>query len=111
LSADGVGACSTKYLASCAVSGGAPRALAALARARGGSCRTVRSACGTARARTGLDTLPDGILSVDAAGIYKPSPASISSVDRLGLAPVQIAFVSSNGWDAAGAKALGSTTF
>ena len=54
----------------------------------------------------------DGILSVDAAGIYKPSPRVYQlAVDRFGLAPAEIAFVSSNGWDATGAKAFGFTTF
>ena len=54
----------------------------------------------------------DGILSVDAAGIYKPAPAVYQlAVDQLRLAPEEIAFVSSNGWDAAGAKVFGFTTF
>lgn len=54
----------------------------------------------------------DGVLSVDAAGIYKPSPRVYQlAVDRLGLAPGNIGFVSSNGWDATGAKAFGFTTF
>jgi 2-haloacid dehalogenase len=61
---------------------------------------------------TGLDELLDGILSVDDAGIYKPSPRVYQlAVDRLGLSPAEIAFISSNGWDAAGAKAFGFTTF
>jgi 2-haloacid dehalogenase len=54
----------------------------------------------------------DGVLSVDAADIYKPAPAVYQlAVDRLQLEPPQIAFVSSNGWDAAGAKTFGFTTF
>jgi 2-haloacid dehalogenase len=54
----------------------------------------------------------DGMLSADAAGIYKPSPAVYQlAVDRLQLEPGEIAFVSSNGWDAAGAAAFGFTTF
>ena len=54
----------------------------------------------------------DGVLSVDAAGIYTPSPRVYRlAVDRLQLAPADIGFVSSNGWDAAGAKAFGFTTF
>ena len=61
---------------------------------------------------TGLGESLDGILSVDDAGIYKPSPRVYQlAVDRLGLSPAEIAFVSSNGWDAAGAKAFGFTTF
>ena len=54
----------------------------------------------------------DGVLSVDAAGVYKPAPAVYQlAVDHLRLAPADIAFVSANGWDAAGAKAFGFTTF
>ena len=54
----------------------------------------------------------DGILSADAAGIYKPSPRVYQlAVDRLQIEPVEIGFVSSNGWDAAGAAAFGFTTF
>ena len=54
----------------------------------------------------------DGVLSADAAGIYKPAPRVYQlAVDRLQLDPADIAFVSSNGWDAAGAKAFGFTTF
>ena len=54
----------------------------------------------------------DAILSVDAAGVYKPAPAVYQlAVDHLQLARDEIGFVSSNGWDAAGAKAFGFTTF
>jgi len=53
----------------------------------------------------------DGVLSADAAGVYKPSPRVYQlAVDRLHLVPRDIAFVSSNGWDAAGAAAFGLTT-
>ena len=53
----------------------------------------------------------DGVLSVDAAGIYKPSPRVYQlAVEALALQPADIAFVSSNGWDAAGAAAFGFTT-
>jgi 2-haloacid dehalogenase len=61
-------------------------------------------------ATTGLSRHLDAILSVDTAGIYKPSPRVYQlAVDHLGLAPARIGFVSSNGWDAAGAKAFGFT--
>ena len=54
----------------------------------------------------------DGILSADDAGIYKPSPKVYRlAVERLQLDPAEIAFVSANGWDAAGAAAFGFTTF
>lgn len=60
----------------------------------------------------GLDTLVDGVLSVDAADVYKPSPAVYRlAADRLRLPPARIGFVSSNGWDAIGAKAFGFTSF
>ena len=60
----------------------------------------------------GLDAHLDGVLSVDAAGIYKPSPRVYQlSLDRLQLPASRIAFVSSNCWDAIGAKAFGFTTF
>jgi 2-haloacid dehalogenase len=61
---------------------------------------------------TGLDALLDGVLSVDAAGIYKPSPRVYQlALDQLRVPPVRIGFVSSNGWDAIAAKAFGFTAF
>ncbi len=61
-------------------------------------------------ASTGIAPHLDGILSVDAAGIYKPSPRVYQlAVDHLKLAPARIGFVSSNGWDVVGAKAFGLT--
>jgi|SRR5689334_3823127 len=61
-------------------------------------------------AATGIALHLDAVLSVDAAGIYKPSPRVYQlAVDHLKLPPTRIGFVSSNGWDVAGAKALGLT--
>ncbi len=61
-------------------------------------------------ATTGLASHLDAILSVDAAGVYKPSPRVYQlAVDHLKLLPPRIGFVSSNGWDAVGAKAFGLT--
>jgi 2-haloacid dehalogenase len=61
-------------------------------------------------AATGLAQHLDTILSVDAAGIYKPSPRTYQlAVDYLKLLPIRIGFVSSNGWDVAGGKAFGFT--
>jgi 2-haloacid dehalogenase len=61
---------------------------------------------------TGLAAHLDGVLSVDAAGIFKPSPRVYQlAIDRLRLAASRIGFVSSNCWDAIGAKAYGFTTF
>ena len=49
-----------------------------------------------------------GVLSVHPAGIFKPAPEVYRlAQDALGGAPGRIGFVSSNGWDAAGAKAYG----
>jgi 2-haloacid dehalogenase len=62
--------------------------------------------------QAGLDGQLDGVLSVDAAGIFKPSPRVYQlAVDRLQLPTSRIGFVSSNCWDAIGAKAFGFTTF
>jgi 2-haloacid dehalogenase len=50
----------------------------------------------------------DAVLSVDEAGIYKPHPTVYRlACDRLGMTPEQICFVSSNGWDVAGAACFG----
>jgi len=63
-------------------------------------------------ASTGVALHLDAILSVDGAGIYKPSPRVYQlAVDHLKLVPARIGFVSSNGWDAVGAKAFGFTVF
>lgn len=56
----------------------------------------------------GITPLLDGIYSIEDVGIYKPDPATYQmAVDRLELAPAEISFQSSNGWDAYGAKAFG----
>ena len=50
----------------------------------------------------------DAVLSVDEVKVFKPAPEVYQlAVDRLGVARERIGFVSSNGWDAAGAKAFG----
>jgi 2-haloacid dehalogenase len=72
------------------LSNGAPRMLAAAAES------------------AGLAPLLDGVFSVEEVGIYKPAPAVYRLAShRLGVWPSEIAFVSANGWDAAGAKAFG----
>lgn len=56
--------------------------------------------------------LQGGVLSVHAAGIFKPAPAVYALAQTaLGLPRERIGFVSSNGWDAAGAKAYGFTVW
>jgi 2-haloacid dehalogenase len=63
-------------------------------------------------AATGIARHLDAILSVDAAGIYKPSPRAYQlALDQLKFLPVRIGFVSANAWDAVGAKAFGFTSF
>jgi 2-haloacid dehalogenase len=49
-----------------------------------------------------------GILSVHPAGIFKPHPSVYQiAEEQLGVPRALMGFVSSNGWDAAGAKAFG----
>jgi 2-haloacid dehalogenase len=62
----------------------------------------------TAARSAGLGPLLDAILSIEEVGIYKPSPAVYRlAVDRLRAWPNEVLFVSSNGWDACGAKVAG----
>jgi 2-haloacid dehalogenase len=57
---------------------------------------------------TGLDGILDATISIDAKGIFKPSPDAYSLIeDRLKVKPSDVLFVSSNPWDAIGAKAVG----
>ncbi|UWU68383.1 haloacid dehalogenase type II [Bradyrhizobium sp. NC92] len=57
---------------------------------------------------SGLDALLDATISVDAKKIFKPSPQAYELVGEvLGTAPDEVLFVSSNPWDAAGAKSFG----
>ena len=55
-----------------------------------------------------LDGLLDAVLSVEQAGVFKPHPKVYQlAVDRLGVPAAQIAFQSSNAWDAHAASAFG----
>jgi 2-haloacid dehalogenase len=50
----------------------------------------------------------DAVLSVDEVKLFKPAPEVYQlAVDRLAVAPADIGFVSSNCWDALGAKSFG----
>jgi 2-haloacid dehalogenase len=50
----------------------------------------------------------DATISVDAQQIFKPSPQAYALIEsRLGVKPAEVLFVSSNPWDACGAKAFG----
>jgi 2-haloacid dehalogenase len=56
----------------------------------------------------GLDAVLDAVLSVEDVGVFKPDPRVYQlAVDRLGAAPGETVFVSSNAWDAYGALAFG----
>jgi 2-haloacid dehalogenase len=60
----------------------------------------------------GMDALIDGVLSVDAAGVYKPAPQVYAlAASALRLPPAQIGFVSANCWDAIGAKTFGFVSY
>jgi 2-haloacid dehalogenase len=59
-------------------------------------------------ASAGLGKLLDAVISVDSLKLYKPDPRVYAlAVDRLGVPTGSIGFVSSNCWDAIGAKAFG----
>jgi 2-haloacid dehalogenase len=59
-------------------------------------------------ANSGLDRVLDASISVDAKKIFKPNPDAYSLIEStLGVAPAEVLFVSSNPWDACGAKAFG----
>jgi 2-haloacid dehalogenase len=60
----------------------------------------------------GLQHYFEAVLSVDPLRVFKPHPRVYqSAVDRLGVGAADIAFVSSNFWDIAGATAFGFRTF
>jgi 2-haloacid dehalogenase len=59
---------------------------------------------------SGLDGMLDAVISVDAKRIFKPSPHAYALIEqKLGVSPREVLFVSSNPWDACGAKAFGLT--
>jgi 2-haloacid dehalogenase len=63
-------------------------------------------------ANSGLDQVLDAVLSVAEVGVFKPDPRVYQvAVDRLGVAREAIGFVSSNCWDACGAKSFGLRTY
>jgi 2-haloacid dehalogenase len=52
------------------------------------------------------------VLSVESAGIYKPARAVYElATARFGVAPADLAFLSSNAWDAFGAQVFGCQVF
>jgi 2-haloacid dehalogenase len=69
-----------------------------------GSPKMVRAAVESAR----LAAAFDAVLSVEEVGIHKPAaPAYQLAVDRLAVEPARTCFISSNGWDIAGAARFG----
>lgn len=57
---------------------------------------------------SGLDRVLDATISIDAQRIFKPAPDAYSLIETtLGVPPAHVLFVSSNPWDACGAKAFG----
>ena len=59
-------------------------------------------------ANSGLDRVLDATISVDSRKIFKPAPEAYGLIEEmLGVTPSEVLFVSSNPWDACGAKAFG----
>jgi 2-haloacid dehalogenase len=57
---------------------------------------------------SGLDRVLDATISVDQKRIFKPAPDAYTLIEsNLGVRPAEVLFVSSNPWDACGAKAFG----
>jgi 2-haloacid dehalogenase len=57
---------------------------------------------------TGLDRVLDATISVDQQRIFKPAPEAYTLIEtKLGVTPAEVLFVSSNPWDACGAKSFG----
>lgn len=91
-----------------------PEVLATLRHLRGAGMKTAILTNGSpemierACQHAGLDVLLDAVLSVEDVGIFKPHPDVYRlAVDRLEVPAKQIAYVSSNGWDAAAAAHFG----
>ncbi|HKC13861.1 MAG TPA: HAD-IA family hydrolase, partial [Vicinamibacteria bacterium] len=59
-----------------------------------------------------LDGFFETLLSVDAVGVYKPDPRVYGmAIQHFQAAPSDLAFVSANAWDIAGASAFGLRAF
>ena len=57
---------------------------------------------------SGLDRVLDATISIDSQKIFKPAPDAYALIEAtLGVRPAEVLFVSSNPWDACGAKAFG----
>jgi 2-haloacid dehalogenase len=94
-----------------------PEAAAALASLRDRGIRTAILSNGSpamladAVDASALGPHLDAVLSVETVGVFKPSARVYDLVGQhFGTAPEQVLFVSSNGWDAAGAAGYGFRT-
>jgi 2-haloacid dehalogenase len=57
---------------------------------------------------TGLDRILDATISIDSKRVFKPSADAYTMIEsKLGVPPAEVLFVSSNPFDACGAKAFG----
>ncbi len=57
---------------------------------------------------SGLDRVLDATISIDSQKIFKPAPDAYALIEStLGVPPAEVLFVSSNPWDACGAKSFG----
>jgi 2-haloacid dehalogenase len=57
---------------------------------------------------SGLDRILDATISIDSKKIFKPSPDAYTLIEStLHIPPHEVLFISSNPWDACGAKAFG----
>ena len=57
---------------------------------------------------SGLDRVLDATISIDSQKVFKPAPDAYGLIESvLGVSPAEVLFVSSNPWDACGAKAFG----
>jgi len=57
---------------------------------------------------SGLDRLLDATISVDVHKVFKPAPEAYTLIEEvLHVPPAEVLFISSNPWDACGAKAFG----
>lgn len=89
-----------------------PDALAALAALKGNKLAILSNGSpemlNALVKNTGLDRVLDATLSVDPKKVFKPAPDAYMLIEeKLGVAPREVLFVSSNPWDACGAKSFG----
>jgi 2-haloacid dehalogenase len=89
-----------------------PEVKDALGRLAGRPCAVLSNGApamlAAAVAVSGLGALLEHVISADRVKTYKPSPLVYAlGPDTLGVSAGELLFVSSNGWDVAGAKAFG----